>query len=87
VEKIANEFFDLFNQLFLSVGVWGLIGVSLVIIASLLFAKTIKYSYIFLIPLQALMAIEYLTLGSSYFWHIILLVTGSIVTLLVGLKK
>ena len=87
MEKIANEFYDLFNQLFLSVGVWGLIGVSLVIITSLLFAKTIKYSYIFLIPLQALMAIEYLTLGSAYFWHIILLVTGSIVTLLVGLKK
>jgi len=81
VEKIANEFFDLFNQLFLSTGVWGYIGISLVIVASLLFAKAVKYSWIFLIPLQALMAVEYLTLGSSYFWHIILLVSGSIVTL------
>lgn len=84
---MANEFYDLFNQLFLSTGVWGYIGVLAIIVASLLFAKAVKHSYIFLIPLQVLMSIEYLTLGSSYFWHIILLVSGATVTLFAGTGK
>lgn len=84
---MANEFYDLFNQLFLSTGVWGLTGVILTLVFCLIVAKQVKMSFPFLMAFQILMIMEYLTLGSSYLWQILLLGFGVVVTIFVGLKN
>lgn len=78
---------NIFELLFLSTEVWGYFGVTGTIVLCMLFSKAVKHSWFFLIALQVFMVAEYLTLGSDYFWHIVLLACGSLITLLIGNNK
>lgn len=84
---MADEFYDLFNQLFLSTDPWGLIGPLIVIVGSLLFAAKVKYSWLFLASFQVLMVISYVNLGTSYSYHVVLLLFGAVFTVIAGNRR
>ncbi len=85
---MADEFLDLFTQLFYSTEAWGYLGVILiVVIPSLSLAAKIKYSWIFLTLFQILTVINYVNAGTSYTWHIVILVFSAVFTVVVGNKS
>ena len=84
---MANEFYDLFNQLFFSTNPWGYLGILGIILVCLASAVSIKYSWVFSVSLQILMVIAYIDAGTSYGYHIVLLVIGAIFTMILGVEK
>jgi len=84
---MANEFYDLFNQLFYSTAPWGYIGIGVIILCCLAAARSIKYSWLFSSLLQILIVISYVEAGTSYTYHIILLVIGAVFTVVLGVEK
>ena len=87
MKEVADEFLDLFTQMFYSTAPWGYLGIGVVILASLATARNIKYSWLFTSLLQILMVINYIGAGTSYTYHIILLVIGAIFTIVLGVEK
>lgn len=86
---MANEFYDLFNQLFYSEEVWGYMGViGIAVLALIVTAKEPK-AFPFLVMLQALMMITYfdhIAAGGYFVWHIIILLIGAFMTGIVGVS-
>lgn len=85
---MANEFYDLFNQLFYSTDVWGYLGIGFVITVALL----LSYKYHLVTPIavviQVLMIVSYLNLSVlTYQYHVILLFFGCIMTSLAGVYE
>lgn len=84
---MANEFFDLFNQLFYSTEVWTLLGVMAIITICILIVKKEPLTFFALVIGQMYMMITYfdhVTTEGFFVVHIILLMFGSGFTALLG---
>lgn len=71
------------EDLFLSTGIYGLLGVVAVVIVGFMVTKKYRELGIFFIILNSVMIYQYLTLTNYelYYWHAVILVFGVIVCL------
>ena len=79
---MANEFYDLFNQLFYSTEVWGYLGVVLVVGFCCVVAWKVKFTGVLFALLMAIMGVDYLakmTATGYYAMHFIICVVSAMV--------
>lgn len=87
---MADEFLDLFQQLFESTEVWSYLGVLGVIIVCLLMSYKVKGAFPFCFLVMVLMGIHYfdlVTAGGFFIWHVAMLLLGSVMCLPIGIDK
>lgn len=86
---MADEFYDLFNQLFYSTDVWGFLGIAVVLGIFLLLVTKIKGSFVIFCPILMLMAVDYLQRADvtpHFVWHFIISVIGLFMLLSIGIQ-
>lgn len=84
---MANEFFDLFNQLFYSTEVWGYLGIALVLGFFLVVAAKVKFAGIPFTFIMVIMGLDYLakmTATGYYVLHFIICIFGAILMMWIG---
>jgi len=87
---MADEFYDLFNQLFYSTDVWGYLGIALVVSFFFLVSYKVKEAFPFFVLIMIFMSVDYLDkmLATGYFaWHFVILAFSSIFMVVTGLDR
>lgn len=87
---MADEFLDLFRQLFLSAEVWTYLGILGVVIIALLFSYKVKGVFPFCFLVLTLMGIMYfdeVTAGGFFIWHIVIAMLGAVMCIPIGIDK
>lgn len=78
---LQTEVYDLLNELFLSIEIWGYFGPILLAIGGLVLTKKDKMLGLIAIIAQSLFIVTYLdmvTATPAYWWHSIILILGVI---------
>jgi len=84
---LADEFFDLFNQLFYSTEVWSYLGILAVVVVCLLFSHKVKgaFAFCFLgLMLMGVMYFDQVTAGGFFTWHVLIALLGAVMCIPIG---
>lgn len=87
---LANEFYDLFNQLFYSTELWGYLGVLGVTALCLIVIYQVKEVAPFGFIVLTLMGIDYIgrqVAGGYYIWHAVIALVGGVMCVIVGIQQ
>ena len=87
---MANEFYDLFNQLFYSTEIWGYLGLAFVIGFLFVILYKIKEFTPISFLILCFMGLHYIDImqgGGYYIWHSVIAFSGAILTVLIGVGK
>lgn len=87
---MANEFLDLFEQLFYSTEVWGFIGIAGIIAFFFLVTYKVKYVFPFFVLILAFMGVQYVGMVAEtafYIWHFIFLIVGALFLMVFGVER
>lgn len=88
--RLANEFEDLFIQLFYSTEVWGYFGIAIVIAFFFVVSYKVKYSFSVFVPILVIMSLDYLgkmTATGYYAWHFLILIVSSFFLGIMGFQQ
>lgn len=87
---MANEFEDLFIQLFYSTEVWGYLGLFGVVAFAIAVVYKFKVTAFIFIPIFAIMGLEYLTLTDTYgnfIWRALFMFLSSLILMYVFVER
>ena len=87
---LADEFYDLFNQLFYSEEIWGYLGLTLLIGFLFVVGYKIKAFNFVSFLILALMGLHYFSLqlaGGYYIWHGLIALAACFLTVVIFLQK
>lgn len=76
---LQSEIYDFLNELFLDTSIWGLIGPTILVIASVYLMKRDKFLGLIMIFLMSLFAFTYFENApetATYYWHGLIMILG-----------
>jgi len=86
---MANEFIDLFQQLFYSTEVWGYLGIGITIAFFMVVTYKVKYCFAPFLVILLVMSLEYLDriASNGYFaLHFVITIIGTIIIGYIGIE-
>jgi len=87
---MANEFYDLFNQLFYAQEIWGYLGLAGVLAFCFVVTYKVKEFAGLGFLICTFMALDYLgrqIAGGYYIWHSIIAFFGAVLLVIVGIDR